>query len=64
MPHKYADAMVRDILHLKKASIRRAPNWSDEFLDMTWEELVQAARDRIPRAQSVKKLLTDLRFDK
>ena len=55
--------MVRDILRLKKASIRRAPSWSDEFLDMTWEELVRAARERVPRAQSVKKLLTDLRFD-
>ena len=64
MPHKYARTTVRDILRSKKASVRRAPNWSDDFLDMTWEELIEAARSRVPHAQSVKKLLTDLRFDR
>ena len=31
---------------------------------MTWEELAGAASARVPHAQSVKKLLTDLRFDR
>ena len=67
--HKYSGMKVRDILKLKKGSIRNAPlepgspSW-DDILDMTWEEIEAAAKADKPGFRTIKKLLTDGRFDR
>jgi len=66
---KYSGMKVRDILKLKKGSIRNAPlepgspSW-DDILDMTWEEIEAAAKADKPGFRTIKKLLTDGRFDR
>ena len=67
---KYAGMTVGQIIAKdKKGSIMSAPlppggpGW-DEILRMLWEEIEQAARSGQRWAKTVKKLLTDRRFDK
>jgi hypothetical protein len=60
---------VAEILRGKKASIRSAPleegspGW-DDILDMTWEDVVDRARRRAKGFRTIRKLLSDNRFDK
>jgi hypothetical protein len=69
MSHKYDGLRVSDILRTKKASVRTAPlppgspSWS-EFESMTWEEIDEGARRNLPGYKTVRKLLTDQRFDR
>ena len=69
MAHKFAGMRVRDILRLKKASVRNAPlppgspTW-DEVEDMIWEDVDEAARRNEPGFKTIRKLLTDGRFDR
>lgn len=67
--HKFAGQTVAEILQVKKASIKDAelgpgsPSWSD-ILDMTWEEVAEAARRRVPGFKTIKKLLSKGEYDK
>jgi hypothetical protein len=60
---------VREILSAKKASIRDAPlppgspPW-DDVLDLTWEELTERAKRRVPGYKTIKKLLGAKEYDK
>lgn len=60
---------VAEILTRKKSSIRSAPlekgspSW-DDILDMMWEEVVQRAKQREPGFRTIRKLLSDGRFDR
>ena len=60
---------VSDILTTKKASIRQAQlprgslSW-DEFVELTWAEVEEGARGNRPGFKTVRKLLSDKRFDK
>lgn len=69
MAHKYSGMLVRDILRFKKASIRQAPlprgspSWQ-RIEAMNWEEVDEAARKDSPGMKTVRKLLTDSRFDR
>jgi hypothetical protein len=69
MPHKFAGLRVADILLLKLGSIRSAPlpagapTWA-EIEAMTWEAVDAAARRNEPGFKTVRKLLTDQRFDR
>jgi hypothetical protein len=60
---------VGEILAGKKASIKAAPldpgspSW-DDILDLTWEEIEERARQRVPGFRTFRKLLSDRRFDK
>ena len=60
---------VREILGAKKASIRDAPlppgspPW-DDVLDLTWEELTERAKRRVPGYKTIKKLLGAKEYDK
>lgn len=67
--HKYAGMRVRDILRLKLGSIRNAPlpegspGWS-EVEAMTWEQVDDEAKANTPGFRTIRKLLTDQRFDR
>lgn len=67
--HKYAGMSVREILELKKASVQRAPlppgtpDWAD-ILALLWEDVDSAAKASQPGFKTIRKLLTDSRFDK
>ncbi len=67
--HKYSGKSVSEILAEKRAGIKNAPledgspSWK-EFAEMTWEDIVSGARARKPGFRTVRKLLTDSRFDK
>jgi hypothetical protein len=67
--HRYAGMRVRDILRLKKASVRLAPlpegapAWREVEL-MTWEDVDLAARRNQPGFRTIRKLLSDSRFDR
>lgn len=69
MAHKYAGMIVREILRTKKASIRQAPlpegspTWEEVEL-MTWEQIDTDAKSNAPGFNTIRKLLTDQRFDK
>jgi len=69
MAHRFSSMKVRQILPLKKSSIRNAPlplgspTW-DEIHDMIWEELDAAARRNEPGFKTIRKLLSDQRFDR
>jgi hypothetical protein len=60
---------VAEILKGKQAKIRQAPlprgspSW-DDIMGLTWEEIEDRARQRIPGYKTFRKLLTDGRFDK
>jgi hypothetical protein len=66
---RFAGLSVRQILGLKKASVRNArlpagtPSW-DEIADMTWEEIDSAARASRTGFKTIRKLLSDSRFDR
>jgi len=63
------DAKVSDILKDKKASIKNAPleqgapGW-DEIQTLTWQEIEEGARQGKPGYRTIRKLLTDSRFNK
>lgn len=69
MAHRFAGMRVRDILLRKKASIRTAPmpagspGWR-EIEDWTWEEIDAAAQANRTGFKTVRKLLSDTRFDR
>jgi hypothetical protein len=60
---------VREILRGKRGYIRACPlepgslSW-DDILDLTWEEVEENARNRVPGFHTFRKLLTDRRFNK
>ena len=66
---KFAGMKVRDILLLKKGSVRTAPlppgspSW-DQILDLLWEEVDAAAKAGRPGFKTIRKLLSDQRFDR
>jgi len=67
--HKFAGMTGREILRTKKASVRTAPlpggspSWS-EIEDMMWEEIEAGAAENRPGFKTIRKLLTDRRFDR
>ena len=67
--HKFASQTVEQILKAKKGSIKNAelpvgsPSWSS-IMKMSWEQIEAAAKAKQPRFQTIKKLLTDGRFDR
>jgi hypothetical protein len=64
-----SDPTVAEILRRKKASIRAAalppgaPNW-DEIQDERMSEIDRKARHNVPGYKTIKKLLSDRRFDR
>jgi len=60
---------VREILRRKRAGVRNAPlesgapSW-DDILDVTFGEIHQRARRGEPGYRTIRKLLTDRRFDR
>jgi hypothetical protein len=64
-----AGKTVAGILAGKQASIKTpalppgSPSW-DDILHLTWEEVEENARRRVPGFKTIRKLLTDGRFDK
>lgn len=69
MPHRFAGMSVREILRLKKGSIKSAPlpagapTWN-EIEAMMWEEIDQAAQRNEAGFKTIRKLLADQRFDR
>jgi hypothetical protein len=69
LSHRFAEMSVRDILALKKASIRSAPlppdspSW-EQVESMMWEEVEAAAQRNDPGFKTIRKLLSDRRFDR
>jgi hypothetical protein len=67
--HKFASQTVEQILKAKKGSIKNAelpvgsPSWSS-IMKMSWEQIEAAAKAKQPGFQTIKKLLTDGRFDR
>lgn len=67
--HKYSGMLVAEILRLKKASIKQAPlppgspPWSF-FETIDWEQVEDGAKRNQPGFKTVRKLLTDSRFDR
>ncbi len=66
---QYAGLTVSAILRGKKASVRQAPlppgssSWRD-IEQMTWEQIEAGARENLPGFKTVRKLLTDTRFNR
>ncbi len=64
-----AGKTVVEILKGKKGGIKQAPldpgspSW-DEIMHLTWEEIQDRARRRIPGYKTFKKLLSSGEFDK
>jgi len=60
---------VLDILKLKKGSIKQAqlpegaPTW-DDLSDITWEQIEAGAGANVPGFRTIRKLLSDKRFDR
>ncbi|MCE7945822.1 MAG: hypothetical protein DYG88_00160 [Chloroflexi bacterium CFX4] len=60
---------VIEILKRKKGSIKNAPleagspSW-DDLQEMTWEDIERGVRNGLPGYRTIRKLLTDRRFDK
>jgi len=58
-----------DILKLKKGSIKQAqlpegaPTW-DELRDLTWEQIEANAENNVSGFRTIRKLLSDKRFDR
>jgi hypothetical protein len=67
--HRFAGRKVSEILREKKASIRLAPlppgspSW-DDVEAMIWEEIEDGAKANEPGFKTIRKLLTDRRFDR
>jgi RHS repeat-associated protein len=63
------DPTVKEVLKTKKGSIRQAdlpegsPSW-DDILDLRMSQIMARARARVPGYQTIRKLLTDSRFNK
>lgn len=68
-PHRFLGMAVWKILESKKSSIRRAPlepgspSW-DEIETLTWEEIDRRAQQSLPGYRTIRKLLSDRRFDR
>jgi hypothetical protein len=66
---KNAGKTVAEILKDKKGDIKTAPlspgspSW-DQLMDTPWEEIVRRAKRRVPGYKTIKKLLTDPRYNK
>ncbi len=66
---KNAGKKVRDILRGKKASIKNAPlppgspSW-ESIMDDTWEDIQTRAKAREPGYDTIRKLLSDSRFNR
>jgi hypothetical protein len=64
-----ADTKVSEILKEKLGRIKRAPldpgspSW-DEISALTWQEIEVRARQNMPGYSTIRKLLTDSRFNK
>jgi len=64
-----AGRTVREILERKQMSVVRAPlppgspAWED-IMEVTWEEIDRRARRREPGYSTIRKMLSDRRFDK
>lgn len=60
---------VAEILKSKKASVKNArlpegsPSWAS-ILDVTWEDICQRARKRVPGYKTIRKLLSDPEYNK
>ncbi len=69
MAHKYAGLRVAEILRTKKGSVRLAPlpvgspTWS-EFKAMAWQQIEDGAKRNLAGYKTVRKLLSDQRFDR
>jgi hypothetical protein len=69
MPRSYSGKTVAEILKVKKASIKDAaldpgsPSW-DDVLHLTWEEIQDRAKRRLPGYKTIKKLLGSREYDK
>ena len=67
--HRFHGLSVREILALKKGGVLSAPrppgspDWGD-VLDMTWSEVDAAASAGVPGLRTMRKLLSDRRFDR
>ena len=68
-PHRFAGMRVPEILQHKKASVRQSPlesgspSWN-EIEELTWEEIESGARAELPGYKTIRKLLSDKRFDR
>jgi hypothetical protein len=69
MGNKYAGMTVAEILRTKKAGVRAAPlppgspTW-EQLTPLTWEEVDDRARRNDPGFKTIRKLLSDQRFDR
>jgi hypothetical protein len=60
---------ISDILKSKKASIKTArlepgsPNW-DEVQELVWRDIEEGAKQGRPGYRTIRKLLTDSRFNR
>jgi hypothetical protein len=69
MPHRFAGMTVAEILPCKKASILSAPlepgspSWN-EIETLSWEEINDRAQQSLPGYKTIRKLLSDRRFDR
>jgi hypothetical protein len=67
--HRFDGLSITEILKLKRGSVKQAPlpdqspAWED-LSDMTWEELEACADANLPGFRTIRKLLSDRRFDK
>ncbi len=63
------DETVAEILKRKRAGIRQAaldpgsPSW-DEILDLTWWDVKERARRRLPGYKTLRKLLSDSEYNR
>jgi hypothetical protein len=68
-PHRFAGMTVSEILKQKKASVLTAPlepdspSWKD-LESLTWEEVDRGAQQSLPGYKTIRKLLSDRRFDR
>ena len=69
MANRFDGLTVREVLKLKKGSVRTAPlppgspAW-DAILDFTWDDVTRAADAGVPGFRTIRKLLSDARFDR
>ena len=67
--HRFSGLRVAEILRLKRGGITKAPlpdaapSW-DALGEMKWEELEDCANANLPGFRTIRKLLSDRRFDK
>ncbi len=67
--HRFSGMTVAEILRLKKASILQAPlekgspGWQD-IASLTWEEVDERAQQDVTGYRTIRKLLSDRRFDR